>query len=94
MSNVIGFLETMGQDASLRHATQGEVELKLAQMQLDPDLQAAILSKDQQRLEAVLGAETNVCCGLHPSKDDEDEPMRDDDEITEQPAIRLIASAA
>ena len=95
MSNVIGFLETMGQDASLRHATQGGVALALKDARIDPELQAAIMGKDQTRIEALLGATTNVCCALLPERDDEeDEPAQDDDEITAQSAILDIAAAA
>ena len=98
MSNVIAFLETMGQDAALRHATQNDVELALTRAQVDLDLQAAILGKDQAQIEALLGTATNVCCAVFPAKEDEDEdeenPSKDDDEITAQIAVRGIASAA
>jgi hypothetical protein len=98
MSNVIAFLETMGQDASLRHAGQTDLSLALTHAQIDPELQAAILDKDQQQLEMLLGAQTNVCCAVFPVKEDEDDeeeaPSRDDDEITARSAVRSIASAA
>jgi hypothetical protein len=63
MSNVIDFLEMIGQDARLRHASQDEMKLALANMRMDSDLQAAILANDQQQLEALIGA-SNVCCML------------------------------
>ena len=66
MSNVIAFLERMGQDAQLRHASQNDVGLELARTQIDSELRAAILAKDQQQLEALLGA-GNVCCALMPT---------------------------
>ncbi len=93
MSNVIGFLEKMGQDAALRHATHNEMELALARTTIDPELQAAILNSDQARLEAVLGARTNVVCGLVTPDDDDDKklPVPDDDEITIQHVLRNVA---
>jgi hypothetical protein len=98
MSNVIRFLETMGQDAALRHAIQNDLELALTRAQIDPQLQAAILGNDRAQLEALLGAKANVCCMVFPAKEDEDdeeeEPSRDDDEITARSAVRGIASAA
>lgn len=98
MSNVIGFLEKMGQDAVLRHATQDDMALALTRAQIDPELQAAILGKDQARIEALLGATTSVCCALFPEKQDEDnsedEPLKDDDEISAQAVVRGVASAA
>jgi hypothetical protein len=61
VSNVIAFIERMGQDAQLRHASRNEVEIALANAQIDPELRAAIVGKDQERLEALLGG-SNVCC--------------------------------
>ena len=81
MSNVIDFLERMGQDAQLRHASRGEVELALKDAQIDSEIQVAILAKDQSRLEELLGS-VNVCCMLEPSKEDESE----DDDTEEQPS--------
>ncbi|MBB6188618.1 hypothetical protein [Rhodanobacter sp. MP7CTX1] len=71
MSNVIAFLERMGQDAQLRHASQNDVRLALAREQIDPELQAAILAKDQQRLETLLGS-SNVCCMIEADSGEED----------------------
>ena len=85
MSNVISFLESVGQDAELRHATKDELELALSKAQIDPALQAALLGRDQQELEARLGVTTNVCCGVFPGKEEDDEteeePSKDDDEV-------------
>ncbi len=86
MSNVIGFLEKMGQDAALRHATQNDVELALARAQINPELQAAILGKNSAHIETLLDAKSNVCANLFPGKEDEDEPSKDNDEIRAQAA--------
>ena len=67
MSNVITFLERMGRDAQLRDASQNEVELELARAQVEPELRMAILAKDQQKLEALLGGGGNVCCAQFPT---------------------------
>ena len=91
MSKVISFLETMGQDAHLRHATDSELELPLNRAQIAPDLQAAILSGDQTRVQALLGAKTNVVCAIFPGKEDdegEESPSKDDDEISLHSAAR------
>ncbi len=88
MSNVISFLESVGQDAALRHATKEELELALSKAQIDPALQTAILDKDQRQIEALLGAATNVCCGVLPGREEDDEteeePSKDDDEVRAQ----------
>ena len=96
MSNVISFLESVGQNAALRHATKDELELALNKAQIDPELQAAIFNRDQAQLEALLGARTNVVCAIMPGKEDDDEgeeaPSKDDDEITAQALLRTAAA--
>ncbi|HUW52536.1 MAG TPA: hypothetical protein VMV99_03835 [Rhodanobacter sp.] len=97
MSNVIDLLERMGQDARLRHASQDEVELALAGAQIDPELRAAILAKDQRKIEELLGR-GHLCCLMVPGKEDEDDdseesPSRDDEEITLCHAFRAVTSA-
>ncbi|MDW2982368.1 MAG: hypothetical protein WBG81_04645 [Rhodanobacter sp.] len=67
MSNIIDFLETIGQNASLRYASAKEVQHVLADMQVDPEIREAVLAKDQQRLTALVGAQ-NVCCLLIPAQ--------------------------
>jgi hypothetical protein len=94
VSNVINFLEKIGQDAQLRHASTGEIEHALNNAQIDQQLQAAILDRNQQQLEILLGARTNVVCGLGspaPDDDKEDSPAQDDDEISS--TARCVASA-
>ena len=97
MTNVIAFLETMGQDAELRHAGRSELYRELTDRQVDADAQWAILRGDSERLEALLGAPMITCCGIQPGKEDEEEeeePSRDDDEISMQATVRCIAAAA
>jgi predicted HTH transcriptional regulator len=96
MSNIVDFLERMGQDARLRHASQNELELILKGEQIDPEVGAAIFAKDQSRLDALLG-QANVCCAQFPGKEDEDEdteesPSRDDDESASLSLFRAVAS--
>lgn len=76
MSNIIDFLERLGQDAGLRQATDTAVEHAMSRAGIEPALQAAILNKDQYLLESLLGADTNVCCLVHIPGDG----FEDDDE--------------
>lgn len=90
MSNVIEFLDAMGRNAQLRHADADTLAAALEQAQIDPALRAAVLSGDQQRLESLLGARTNVVCGFAPAQDDEDqEKAPDDDEEIVASAVRV-----
>lgn len=78
MSNVIEFLEQMGRDAHLRHAGGAQIAQALKNAHIDPAVQSAILDEDQSRLEALLGAATNVCCMVHAAEEaDEEEPVLD-----------------
>jgi hypothetical protein len=79
MSSAIDFLELLGQDAALRYATGDALSQAVAARVSDPALQAAILHGGQQRLETALGAATNVCCGVAPAKDDDEEYEEDED---------------
>ena len=79
MSNVIDFLERMGQDARLRGASLNELEISLRQAQLDPEISASILTGDQRLLESLLGA-SNVCCALMPGRRDQEEEQQQEQE--------------
>jgi len=99
MSNVIDFLESLGQDAKLRHASRDEMERALLNAQIEPELRAAILDADQARLEALLGAQANVCCMIHAPEDDEDEPEDepgnddgDEDDDSQHSAVHRAAA--
>lgn len=80
MFDVIDFLDHVGSDASLRNASRDELAVALAMAQADPVLSRAILGKDGQPLDALLG-EDAFCCYINPGKEDEDE---EDEEETEE----------
>jgi hypothetical protein len=81
VSNVIDFLQRLGtQGAELRLAPRMELEQALADGGIDPALREALLAADQQQLESLLGADTNVYCMMAPQKKDEDEEEVDEDE--------------
>jgi hypothetical protein len=95
MSNVIDFLERLGQDATLRRASNAELEQALIGAQIDPAIREAILLRDQRRLESLLGANPNVCCMIiAPAREEDDEEERKDrqdgdDAGDEERAVRL-----
>ena len=83
MSNVIDFLERYGQDADLRHATDEAVADALRNAGIEPALEAAVLDKDQRALEALLGADTNVCCMIFKEDEEEETEEEEGDEDDE-----------
>lgn len=97
MSNVIDFLERLGQDAQLRHASDDQLERALVNAQIDPEVRDAILMRDQRRLESLLGTNPNVCCMIiAPAREEDDEfeeeKKDEDDSSDEERAVRLAAS--
>jgi hypothetical protein len=79
VSNVIDFLQKLGQDADLRHASRTALEVALAEANIDPALREALLGADQRKLETLLGADTNVCAMISPGKKEDDEEEDEDD---------------
>jgi hypothetical protein len=80
VSNVIDFLERLGQDAELRYASREMLEEALRSAGIDPNLRAAILGTDHRALEALVGAEPNVCCSVHREDEEEEEEEEPEEE--------------
>jgi len=79
MSDVIDFLERMGQDAQLRHASQGDVEQALVDAQIEPPLRAAILAKDSAQLQTMLGMDEDPPPPIQmPSEEDEEDETEEE----------------
>ena len=69
MTDVIDFLERLGQDASLRRAP---LESTLKGADLSAEVRVALANRDQRSLEALLGT-GNVCCMVNaPIEEDQD----------------------
>ena len=83
MSNVIDFLEKLGQDSQLRHATSTEVDRALLGAGIDPAVRAAISGSDWRMLEALLGATHNIFCGINFPEEREDEEEEENEEEEE-----------
>jgi hypothetical protein len=102
MLNVIDFLERVGQDAQLRHASKDDVELALANTHIDQGMQAAILAGDQSRLKALLECAPLMSMqfpGKEDEEEDEDEdteesPSQEGEKMALQPMFRSVASVA
>lgn len=85
MSNTIELLETIGSDASLRHASGDELARTLAGMHASEGLQRAATSGDSTLLEKELG-HRNMTVTKSPTQSGfEDEDGLGDDETPELP---------
>jgi hypothetical protein len=89
--DIIDFLERLGQDSGLRHATDGEIRAALAGVGIDPAVGAAVAAGDERELRMLLSARRDVCCLIFvPVREDEeeeeqpDEPQKDDTPKSQQ----------
>ncbi len=89
MSDVVGFLDQVGQDARLSRSTGDEFELALTSSGFAPPIQEAIRAGNGVRLGALLGMAPSVGF-LAPGEEQEDgaeeAPSRDGEE--EAPELR------
>lgn len=90
MTDAIDFLEQLGRNARLRHASNPELEQALAASGIDTNVRSALLTGDAVRLGELLGAQPNICCLIvkpDPAQPDEDEEEEDDSEDEEEKAF-------
>ena len=94
MSDVIDFIERLGQDSALRYASRQVVDRVLSETQLTPAMRIALVNADQRMLESLLGADTNVCCVVNAPLGDEDDedakPRKAEDEKSKD--VESVAS--
>jgi hypothetical protein len=78
MSNIVDFLENVGQNASLRYASRAEMQRMLANSLLDQDAADAVLAQDQHKISALLQTENIYCkCLLMSGMNDDDEGLEE-----------------
>ena len=82
MSVIIQLLEKMGQSSALRYADAEQLTQLMADT--DPALVAAVSAGDQRAIEALLGARTNVVCGVYPADEPQDDEPADDEDDKEK----------
>ncbi|OGO81661.1 MAG: hypothetical protein A2203_05640 [Chromatiales bacterium RIFOXYA1_FULL_46_5] len=88
MSKIISLLEKMGQNAEFRYANTDQLATLVADT--DPALLNAVITGDQAGLEKLLGARTNVVCGLHPADQPDEEPQDEPEDQPEKEAKSLL----
>jgi hypothetical protein len=98
MSNVIEFLEKLGQDAQLRGASQEELAEALAKAQVDAPFCSAILAKDASQLQDLLGLRPMFYVQMPAEEEEEEDEGEENDEepksIRTPGSERLIVAAS
>jgi hypothetical protein len=91
MTDAIDFLEQLGRNARLRHASTTDLERMLAASGFEPSLRSALLADDAVRLGELLGAQPSVCCLIEkPDQEDDDEEEEEEEEFEDdEEAVRL-----
>jgi hypothetical protein len=85
-TDAIDFLEQLGRNARLRHASAAQLKQALDASGIDPQLRSALLANDGSRLSALLGAQPNVCCLIvkpdpaEPGEEEQEEELEEDEE--------------
>jgi hypothetical protein len=83
VSNLIDFLERLGQDAQLRSANDEQMDEALRNAGLEPSLREVIFGEDRQTLEVLLDADANVCCMVYKEDEEEEEEPEEEEEDDE-----------
>jgi hypothetical protein len=90
MTDAIEFLEQLGRNAGLRHASATELERVLVASGFEPSLRSALLADDAMRLGELLGAQPSVCCLIEkPDQEDDDEEEEEEEFEDDEEAVRL-----
>lgn len=80
MSKVLNILDRLGRDAELQHVSSEALTQALLDMDLDQVTLTAMVNSDAAALASILGAPSNVVCGLFPGKEEEETPDEDEEE--------------
>ena len=89
MSDTIELLETIGSDASLRHASEPELLNLLKRAKASASLLAAVASGDSARLSGEFGIKPNLVPQISNAPGHEEEPAPEQEEDAEQTASLL-----
>ncbi|GGA44932.1 hypothetical protein [Dyella nitratireducens] len=73
MSNVIQFLEKVGNAAQWDDVTEGKLELALAEADIEGPFRSAILNKDVAQLQVLLQQKEPVCFVIPGEEEEEEE---------------------
>lgn len=92
MSSVIRFLEKIGSEAQWGSATEGEMELALADAEVEGSLRSAILNKDVAQLQVLLAQKPLIGFVMPPGEEEEEEEGGEEPDENEPPADAHLSS--
>lgn len=93
MKNVINLLEKMGASAEFKQLDGDALDKVLNPLDLDEDLQAAILMRDNSVLEMLLDARNKIVCLVCPAEEEPtEEPSEDEDGQEEKEQKALVSN--
>mgnify|MGYP006145797089 CR=1 FL=1 len=84
MNNIINLLEKLGSSAELQQLDSITLAKVSNPLDLDQQVQNAILNHDNKALEMLLNARNKIVCAICPAEEEpSDTPQEDDDEHDE-----------
>jgi len=93
MSKVIQFLEALGRDATIARSDQ-MYAAAVANLGLEPAVRDALMRKDAQALNGLLGGRTNVLILLAPAEEEQrpegEEPAPQEEPVKEARLRQMI----
>lgn len=88
MTSVIEFLERMGADAQLRHATPEELVAALEEAHVNAEMGAAVIARSTAELYALLDLQPMFHTQNNPGREDEEEEEEGEEE-EDNPSSRV-----
>ncbi|WP_240223951.1 hypothetical protein [Rheinheimera hassiensis] len=87
MNKVISLLETLGQNAALQSLDTAALQKVFNPLDMDVQVQQAILSRDHVQLEALLQVRNKVICAICPAEEPPQDVPENDDETEEKSSV-------
>ena len=83
MSNIIEFLEKLGQSAPLSDQSEAEFSASIEALELDDAARDALMARNSEALNELLGGRMQMMCLLFPAEGEENKD--DDPDDSDQP---------
>lgn len=91
MSNIIDLLEKIGRSAELQQLDSLTLAKISNPLDLDPQVQNAILNHDNKALEMLLNARNKIVCAVCPAEEEPSDTPQDEDDDEHDEAEKAVA---